>query len=73
MYDPLTLSQTGQRAYDPLSFSQTGARATTGARSLLAAANQSFAKEEKQDETPKVTEKTEKKSTVEELSPDSPN
>lgn len=62
--------------YEPLTLSQTGARATTGARSLLTAANQAAIQEkekkEKDASAPQVKEKTESKSSTEPLSPDAP-
>ena len=63
--------------YDPLSLSQTGARASTGARSLLQAANQTVKEEKIKAETKPdgvtETEKTEKKTKIEAVSGDQPD
>lgn len=59
--------------YEPLSLSQTSARASTGARSLLSAANQTaIQNEEKKGAEPQVKEKTETKSTVVPLTSEAP-
>jgi len=59
-----------------MTLSQTGARATTGARSLLTAANQAAIQEkekkEKESNSPQVKEKTDSKSSIESLNSDPP-